>query len=252
MTPAQAVTYPWHRKLPRLGSEEEFAALRKLLEECQYSYDGICKRVKVDALSNYRSAPARELIGKLLEEPIDGLIRLFYDCVYVREDELARLLPGEGLRTLEALDLVARDPDTPGLVFATAAILLNAQEPDGLRPRKCAGRRQMHVAAGRGVSGDLREHARIRGPFALYAMRRDAGYRHRHRDRRDAGRALCGARLGHRYIGTVHAIRRIQPPPGRIGKHDGGGRRYVRSGGRADVRPHRDSSPVYSRQADRS
>ena len=43
--------------------------------------------------------------------------------MYVREDELARILPG-GLRTLEALDLLARDPDMPGLVFATAAILL--------------------------------------------------------------------------------------------------------------------------------
>ena len=37
------------------------------------------------------------------------------------------MLPGEGLRTLEALDLVARDPDAPGLVFATAAILLTAR-----------------------------------------------------------------------------------------------------------------------------
>jgi SAM-dependent methyltransferase len=127
MTPAQAASYPWHQKLPRLGSEEEFAALRKLLEECGYSYDGICKRVKVDALLDYRSAPARELIGKLLEEPIDGLIRLFYDCVYVREDELIRLLPDEGLRALETLNLLGRDPDAPGLVFGTAAILLNAR-----------------------------------------------------------------------------------------------------------------------------
>ena len=55
------------------------------------------------------------------------MIRLFCDCVYVREDELARVLPGEGLRALESLDLLARDPDTPGLVFATAAILLTAQ-----------------------------------------------------------------------------------------------------------------------------
>ena len=52
--------------------------------------------------------------------------------------------PGDGLRTLESLDLLARNPDTPGLVFATAAILLTAQSltvcdrgnaPDGT---KCA------------------------------------------------------------------------------------------------------------------
>jgi SAM-dependent methyltransferase len=123
MNPAQAVPYPWHQKLPRLGSEEEFAALRALLEACSYSYDGICKRVKVDDLSKYRSAPPAELIGKMLDQPVDAMIRLFGDCVYVREDELDRVLPDDGLRTLQALDLLARDPDTPGLVFATAAIL---------------------------------------------------------------------------------------------------------------------------------
>jgi SAM-dependent methyltransferase len=127
MTPVQAASYPWHEKLPRLGSEEEFAALRKLLEDCDYSYEGICRRVNVDELSKYRSAPVRELIGKLLDHPIDGLIRLFYDCVYVREDELARVLPADGLQTLKRLDLVAPDPDLPGLVFGTAAILLNGR-----------------------------------------------------------------------------------------------------------------------------
>ena len=100
--------------------------------------------MNVDDLAKYRSAPARELIGKTLEQPVDGLIRLFWDCVYVREDELARVLPGDGMRTLESLDLLARNPDTPGLVFSTAAILLTANSltvcdrgnaPDGT---KCA------------------------------------------------------------------------------------------------------------------
>ena len=144
MNPAQAASYPWHQKLPRLGSDAEFAALRELLQACSYSHEGICSRMNVDDLAKYRSAPARELIGKTLEQPVDGLIRLFWDCVYVREDELARVLPGDGLRTLESLDLLARNPDTPGLVFSTAAILLTAKSltvcdrgnaPDGT---KCA------------------------------------------------------------------------------------------------------------------
>jgi SAM-dependent methyltransferase len=142
MTPAQSVPYPWHQKLPRLGSEEEFAALRALLEVCGYSYDGICRQVKVDDLTKYRSAPANELIGKTLDQPVEALIRLFFDCVYVREDELARLLPAGGLGTLEAFGLLARDPDAPGLQFATAAILPIGQDltvcdrgnaPDGTR-----------------------------------------------------------------------------------------------------------------------
>ena len=118
--------------------------MRELLQACNYSHEGICSRMNVDDLAKYRSAPARELIGKTLEQPVDGLIRLFWDCVYVREDELARVLSGEGLRTLESLDLLGRNPDTPGLVFSTAAMLLTAQTltvcdrgnaPDGT---KCA------------------------------------------------------------------------------------------------------------------
>jgi SAM-dependent methyltransferase len=123
MHAAQAGPYPWHQKLPRLGSEEEFAALRALLEACGYSEDGICRRVKVDDLAKYKSAPASEPIGRTLEQPVDAMIRLFFDCVYVGEDELARLLPEGGLGMLEALGLLAQDAETPGLRFATVAIL---------------------------------------------------------------------------------------------------------------------------------
>ena len=79
MNPAQAPSYPWHQKLPRLGSDAEFAALRELLQACGYTHEGICSRMNVDDLAKYRSAPARELIGKTLEQPVDGLIRLFWD-----------------------------------------------------------------------------------------------------------------------------------------------------------------------------
>src|SRR4051812_22260062 len=48
MIPAQAASYPWHQKLPRLGSDAEFAALRELLRTCSYSQEGICRRANVD------------------------------------------------------------------------------------------------------------------------------------------------------------------------------------------------------------
>jgi SAM-dependent methyltransferase len=63
------------------------------------------------------------MIGRTLEKPVDAMIQLFCDCLYVREDELARVLPDAGIRTLDALDLLARDAEMPGMVFATAAIL---------------------------------------------------------------------------------------------------------------------------------
>ena len=58
-----------------------------------------------------------------MDSAVEAMIRLFCDCIYVREDELERLLPNRGLATLWSFDLIARDPDMPGMVFATCAIL---------------------------------------------------------------------------------------------------------------------------------
>ncbi|MEO8595152.1 MAG: methyltransferase [Candidatus Solibacter sp.] len=123
MTPAHAESFPWHQKLPRLGTEQEFADLRALLAACDYSYEGICRHIKVADLAQYKTGPVAELIGKTTKSPAEAMIRLFLDCVYTREDELQRVLPEGGLETLWSFELIARNPELPGLLFATAAIL---------------------------------------------------------------------------------------------------------------------------------
>ena len=241
MNPAQAIAYPWHQKLPHLGTEEEFAALRALLEACSYSYDGICRRVNVDDLSKYESAPASELIGQHLEQPVDALIRLFWDCVFVREDELARLLPAGALRTLEAFDLLARDPDWPGLVFATAAILAAGRDltvcdrgsaPDGTR---CSLPPDVVYPA---IFENTREFV-DRLPQTPCDALLDIGTGTGIAAMRGARHAthVWASDISARCTLFAEFNRRLSRP----GKHDRGGRRYVRSTRRPDLRPHRDA-----------
>jgi len=121
MSPTQTVAYPWHQTLPRLGTDEEFAALRRLLQESDYTDEGICKRMGVEDLLEYSSTSPKT---RPMEQPLDVLIRLFFDCALVEEEAVARLLPSGALAMLKSLDLVVRHPARPGMLDASAAILL--------------------------------------------------------------------------------------------------------------------------------
>ncbi len=123
MTAATPTTYRWHRQAPRLGTPEQFAALRRLLEGSGYSYEGLCRRLNVDDLDKYAPPPAAELIARPMEDALDALMRLFYHSVYAGEDAVARALPEGGFVLIDALGLVARDPAAPGMVFGASAIL---------------------------------------------------------------------------------------------------------------------------------
>jgi len=119
MSPAQFISYPWHQTLPRLGSAEQFAALRRLFQDSGYTDEGITERAKVDDLKDY-SSPGKT---RPMEQPLDALIRLFFDCALVEEEMVAALLPPADLALLESLDLVVRHPAHPGMLYASAAVL---------------------------------------------------------------------------------------------------------------------------------
>ncbi len=134
---------PWHRQVPRLGSDEELDGLRRLLEESGYSYEGLCRRLGVDDLDRYSPPPAEEMIARPMETALDALMRLFYHSVYAGESALARALPEGAPAMLDALGLLGRDPARPGMVFGASAILSAAgmltvcdrgnHAPDGTR-----------------------------------------------------------------------------------------------------------------------
>ncbi|HEY2018730.1 MAG TPA: methyltransferase [Bryobacteraceae bacterium] len=121
MAPTQTAAYPWHQKIPRLGTDAEFTALRRLLQESGYTDEGICRRLNVEDLTDYSAASAKP---RPLEQPLDALIRLFFDSALVEEDVLSRALPADAIALLDSLDLLVHDPSRPGTVFASVAILL--------------------------------------------------------------------------------------------------------------------------------
>src|ERR1044071_8600540 len=46
---------PMHAMLPKLGSAEEFAALGRLLAECGYDNAGICRRLQIDSIVDFKA-----------------------------------------------------------------------------------------------------------------------------------------------------------------------------------------------------
>jgi SAM-dependent methyltransferase len=120
MSAAHAASHPWHRNLPAIGTDEQFAALRRLLEETDYSEDGIRKRLNVETLDEYSTPLAGP---RPVERPLDVLIRLFFDCVLISEAGASAILGPEVIALLDSLKLLVRDPAFPEQVYASAAIL---------------------------------------------------------------------------------------------------------------------------------
>ena len=122
MAAPQPDSHPWHKQLPRLGSDEEFAALRRVFSESGYSAEGLKRHLGVANLEDYKTPPpeAREI--QPVARPIDALVRLFLDAVYVDEAALARALPPDVVAALWSLNLLARSPHQAGQCYSNFSI----------------------------------------------------------------------------------------------------------------------------------
>jgi SAM-dependent methyltransferase len=122
MSSAQIASHPWHKELPRLGSEEEFAALRRIFRESGYSAEGLKRHLGVAELHEYKTPPVEVREAQPIERPIDALIRLFLDAVFVDEAALARALPADVVAALWSLNLLAKSPRHPGMCYSNVSI----------------------------------------------------------------------------------------------------------------------------------
>ena len=120
MAAAQNSTGRWYEKLPELGSDEDFAGLRRVLQESGYTTEAVLERAHIDSIESYCAPPKG---GRAIQDPLDALIALFFDCGFVEERKLAAALPAESVPMLDRLGLLVRDPAPEGMVFAAAAIL---------------------------------------------------------------------------------------------------------------------------------
>jgi SAM-dependent methyltransferase len=110
----QTAEYPWRQLLPQLGTADEFAEARHLFEAAGYNAEVLAAAGEADPAAMLAGAP---------ETGLDALVRLFHHQLRVETAALERLLPGEGLRALWSLGLLAECGEHPGFAYAAATVV---------------------------------------------------------------------------------------------------------------------------------
>jgi SAM-dependent methyltransferase len=100
-----------HGVLPRLGSGEEFAAVRQLLQACGFDEPRVSGRLAIADIAHFKSVRQGRATALDFQSPLDVLIRLFLDGEVVREGVVASHLPAGAAGSLAALNLVTETAD---------------------------------------------------------------------------------------------------------------------------------------------
>jgi SAM-dependent methyltransferase len=106
----------------RDGTVEQFARIRSLLCDCDYTSEGICTRYDIPALHQFRSYGEGRRTGLDLDDGLDVLSRLFLDGLAVPHETVRDRLPPEGLDALLAIRLVATHPLDASRLGATVQL----------------------------------------------------------------------------------------------------------------------------------
>ncbi len=112
--------FPFFQQLLAMGTDEDFAALRALLQDSQYTVENVCRLLNVEKLKTFCAPPEG---GRAITGALDAVVALFFDCSYVEESKLAAALPPGSIALLDRFQLLVRPEDRPGTVYAAAAIL---------------------------------------------------------------------------------------------------------------------------------
>jgi methylase of polypeptide subunit release factors len=132
--------HPVRHLLPRSGRDADFAAVRLMLAQCGFTAEGICARLQLPVMSEYRSIRQGRQAVHAAEDALDALILLLMDGEYVERAALERLLPPGAVPLMESLGVTASEPGRPDLsygaltIFPVDGMLLandRATAPDG-------------------------------------------------------------------------------------------------------------------------
>ena len=108
--------------LPRSGSDADFAALGAMFAQCGFTAEGICERLQIPAIGEYRNVRQGRAVVHSVEDALDALIRLLMDGEYVERATLERLLPPGALPLMESLGVTSFEPDRPELCFGALTL----------------------------------------------------------------------------------------------------------------------------------
>src|SRR5581483_6121649 len=110
------------QSLPLLiGSADQFAALRSLLERLGYTESAICRRVGIQSIFQFRTIREDRKTGLEMNDALDALIRLLMDEEVLSEAEL-RLLPPGTLESMAGLGVVQELGRSAPAWFATVVL----------------------------------------------------------------------------------------------------------------------------------
>lgn len=106
----------------KLGSTAEFQALRRLLQDCDYTEAAVCRRLRIPSIYDFKTV--RERREKVFEvnDRLDALIRLLMDQEALPASMLDDHLGPQALPIFESLSVVRRLSDDPSRVYADAVL----------------------------------------------------------------------------------------------------------------------------------
>ena len=96
---------------PRIGSSEEMLALRDLLHGCSFSSEGICRRLDIPSIVEFKGIRQRRTAGLEIEGPIDVFIRLLLMGNSSRKIIIESRPPAGAATTLSLDSTIVRDGD---------------------------------------------------------------------------------------------------------------------------------------------
>ncbi len=106
----------------RAGTPDDFAALRACFAAADYTVEGVCGRLGIETVYEFRSLRQGREGSPEVADPLELLIRLFLDGAAVDAALVHEHLPPRGLQALTALGLLDRHPDDAGKYAASVLL----------------------------------------------------------------------------------------------------------------------------------
>jgi methylase of polypeptide subunit release factors len=123
-----------------IGSAKQFRTLRDSLMQLQFTEKGICRRLELDSIFEFRCIREERQTGIETRDALDVLIRLLMDGETVGTEQIG-LLPAGLIDTLEALGLALKAPEgetryyCPVVLYPVAGLYTASDRnfpPDGI------------------------------------------------------------------------------------------------------------------------
>ena len=106
-----------------IGSDEQFAALRRLLTNESYDEPTLCKRYGIEKISDFEDVPDREQAEPWDRDAVGMLFRLFIESRFIPETTVREKLGSDNLELLYTLGLVHGNEANAEEVWAPVSLV---------------------------------------------------------------------------------------------------------------------------------